>query len=123
MIAGVGVDLVNIRRMEKWQKVPGLPERFFDPEELSAALARGASAASSLAARFAAKEAFVKALGSGFEGIALKDIMVKNKPSGQPELILFGTAFKALENSGAKSAHISLSHERDYAIAMVVLET
>jgi holo-[acyl-carrier protein] synthase len=108
--------------MERWRNIPGLLERYFAPEELKAALEKGSGASLSLAARFAAKEAFGKALGKGLAGIVLKDIMVKNKHNGQPEIIASGTAFDALKNSGASRVHISLTHERDNAVAMVVLE-
>ena len=122
MIAGIGIDVVNVRRMKKWREIPGILERYFHPDELSAALEKRGGADSSLAARFAAKEAFGKALGSGLAGIVLRDMMVKNKHNGQPEMIVSGTALAALEQRGASHIHISLSHERDNAIAMVVLE-
>jgi len=122
VIKGIGVDAVYVSRMEKWRKTPGLLERYFHSEELSAALEKGGSADLSLAARFAAKEAFGKALGTGLGGIVLKDIMLKNKYNGQPEILVSGTALSALENSGAGKIHVSLTHEKDYAIAMVVLE-
>jgi len=122
VIAGIGVDVVHVHRMERWRMIPGLLERYFHPEELSAALAKGRGAELSLAARFAAKEAFGKALGTGLMGITLKDIMVKNRHNGQPEIFVFGTALTALRQSGAARIHLSLTHERDNAIAMVVLE-
>ena len=122
MITGIGVDVIHVDRLKRWRKIPGLLERFFHPEELSAALAKGAAADLSLAARFAAKEAFGKALGKGLRGISLKDIMVKNRYDGQPEIAVSGTAFSALQNCGAGRIHVSLTHERDNAIAMVVLE-
>ena len=122
MIAGVGIDVVHVHRMERWREIPGLLERYFNPEELKAALEKKSSVNLSLAARFAAKEAFGKALGRGLAGIELKDIMVKNKHNGQPEIIVSGTALAALEENGAKRIHLSLTHERDNAIAMVVLE-
>ncbi|MCL2319351.1 MAG: holo-ACP synthase [Treponema sp.] len=122
MIAGVGIDVIHVSRMERWRQIPGLLERYFHPEELSAALERGGGANLSLAARFAAKEALGKALGTGLAGITLKDIMVKNRHNGQPEIFVFGTARAALEHSGAARIHLSLTHERDNAIAMVVLE-
>jgi holo-[acyl-carrier protein] synthase len=123
MIVGIGIDVVHVRRLERWQKIPGLLERYFHPEELAAALDKGSGAALSLAARFAAKEAFGKALGTGLTGIVLKDIMVVNRHNGRPVIEVFGTALKALEKSGADRIHISLTHERDNAIAMIVLET
>jgi holo-[acyl-carrier protein] synthase len=122
MIAGIGVDVVHVRRMERWRRIPGLLERYFHGEELAAALSRGSGADLSLAARFAAKEAFGKALGTGLTGIVLKDIMVINHHNGKPEIQVLGTALAALRKSGADRMHLSLTHERDNAIAMVVLE-
>ena len=122
MITGIGVDVVHANRMERWRNTPSLLERYFHPEELSEALSRGNGVDLSLAARFAAKEAFGKALGTGLAGIVLKDIMVKNRHNGQPEIIVFGTAQEALKRSGATRVHVSLTHETSNAIAMVVLE-
>jgi holo-[acyl-carrier protein] synthase len=122
VITGIGVDVVHVLRMERWRAIPGLPERYFHPDELSAALSRGGGANLSLAARFAAKEAFGKALGTGLAGIVLKDIMVVNHHNGRPGMEVFGSARAALEKNGANRLHISLTHERDNAIAMVVLE-
>jgi len=123
LIAGIGVDMVLARRMDRWRGVPGLLERYFHPDELAYALARGCGASLSLAARFAAKEAFGKALGTGLAGIALKYIMVVSGPNGRPELRVCGTARAALEESGANRAHLSITHERECSVAMVVLET
>ncbi|GHV96052.1 holo-[acyl-carrier-protein] synthase [Spirochaetia bacterium] len=122
MIVGIGVDVVHVRRMERWHGIPGLLERYFHPDELQAAISRS-HADLSLAARFAAKEAFGKALGTGLRGIVLKDIMVINRHNGRPEIQVLGTARAALDRSGANRVHISLTHERDNAIAMVILET
>ncbi len=123
MIVGIGVDVVHVRRLEHWRTVPGLLERFFHPDELSTALSRGGGASLSLAARFAAKEALGKAFGTGLAGIVLKDIRVVNRHNGRPEMELFGTAAAALDRSGADRIHLSMTHERDNAIAMVVLES
>ena len=127
MISGIGIDIVQTRRMERWYKQKDLLERYFHPQELSAALSRGKGAAQaavyqSLACRFAAKEAFGKALGTGLAGIVLKDIMVINSHKGRPELQVFDSALKALEKNGANRVHLSLTHEQNNAIAMVVLE-
>ncbi len=123
MIVGIGVDVVHVRRIEHWQTIPGLLERFFHPQELAAALSRKNGSSLSLAARFAAKEAFGKALGTGLAGIVLKDIMVVNHHNGRPEMALFGTAQAALGRSGADRIHVSLTHEQDNAVAMIVLES
>jgi holo-[acyl-carrier protein] synthase len=122
MITGIGIDIVHVRRLERWQKIPGLPERYFHPDELLSAQNKGSGSTLSLAARFAAKEAFGKALGTGLKGIVLKDIVVVNRHNGSPAIEVFGTARRALEKSGADRIHISLTHERDNAVAMIVLE-
>jgi holo-[acyl-carrier protein] synthase len=122
MIVGIGVDLVYVRRLERWRSNSGLLERYFHPRELSEALSRGNAATLSLAARFAAKEALGKALGTGLAGIVLRDILVANRDNGKPEMEVFGTASAALERSGATRIHVSLAHEREYAVAMVALE-
>ncbi|MDR0601256.1 MAG: holo-ACP synthase [Treponema sp.] len=122
MIAGIGVDVVHVGRFARWHSIPGLLERYFHPDELATARAKGGGEDLSLAARFAAKEAFGKALGTGLAGIVLKEIRVVNSHNGKPEITLSGTALRALEKSGAGKVHISLTHERDNAIAMVVLE-
>ena len=122
MIIGIGVDVVHVTRMKRWQAIPGLLDRYFHGAELLAVQEKGSGADLSLAARFAAKEAFGKALGTGLAGITLKEIMVKNRHNGQPEIIVSGTALAALDKSGATRIHLSLTHERDNAIAMVVLE-
>jgi len=122
MITGVGIDAVHVKRMERWLLNSKLLERYFNPEEIESAASRGKGGAQSLAARFAAKEAFGKALGTGLAGITLKDIAVLNRDCGKPEMKLSGTARDALAKSGADSVHISLTHERETAIAMIVLE-
>lgn len=122
MIKGIGVDVVHVHRLEHWLKIPGLLERYFHPHELETARSRGHGMAVSLAARFAAKEAFGKALGTGLKDIVLKDIMVVNRHNGQPEIEVFGTALAALQKCGANKIHLSLTHEHDNAIAMIVLE-
>jgi holo-[acyl-carrier protein] synthase len=122
MIKGIGVDMVRIPRLDRWRNKPGLLERYFHPAELAAVETKGRGRGASLAARFAAKEAFGKALGTGLVGITLKDIMVTNRSGGKPDLELSGSAERALRKSGADRIHISLTHEGDYAIAMVVLE-
>ncbi|MDR1308233.1 MAG: holo-ACP synthase [Treponema sp.] len=122
MIVGIGVDAVTVSRLEKWAADPRLLERFFDGREIETARERGRGMVRSLAVRFAAKEAFGKALGTGLAGITLKDIMVLNGPDTRPELQTEGTARAAMKAAGARKAHVSLTHERDLAVAVVVLE-
>ena len=122
MILGLGIDIVEVSRLEKWLNDKKLLERFFNKEELEYVLSKGDGAARSLAVRFAAKEAFGKALGTGLAGIELKDIAVVNDKTGRPFLKLFGTALQALKEKGGAAIHLSLSHEKTTAAAVVIIE-
>jgi holo-[acyl-carrier protein] synthase len=122
MVLGIGIDVVHVRRMRHWQAQPGLVERFFHPDEILAAKSRGKTESLSLAARFAAKEAFGKAIGTGLSGMSLKDILVVNDRNGRPGMELFGKAKIKLDAMGGRKVHLSLTHESDNAIAMVVIE-
>lgn len=122
MIVGIGLDVVHVSRLERWQKTPGLLERYFHPDELAASMNRGSGAVLSLSARFAAKEAFGKAIGTGLSGITLKNILVLNNHNGKPCMQLFGNALEAFRVAGGEIIHLSLTHERDNALAMVVIE-
>lgn len=122
MIVGTGIDIVKNARFEKWLQNEKILERFFHSDEIEYVKSKKTTGAEHLAARFAAKEAYVKALGTGFVGINLKDICVQNEPSGKPVLKLESTAQEKLVESGASTVHLSISHEREYTVAMVVLE-
>jgi holo-[acyl-carrier protein] synthase len=122
MITGIGIDMVEAKRMERWLNNAALLNRYFNQEELNLALSRKSSAAQTLAARFAAKEAFGKSLGTGLARIKLKDIIVINNDKGKPDIKLTGSAKNEFEKSGANKVHLSLTHERENAIAMIVLE-
>ena len=120
MIVGIGTDLVENRRLERWLEHPRLLSRYFTETEL-ADVAASAHPAASLAARFAAKEAFGKALGIGLKGLELKTIEVRRAEGGRPDLHLAGPALAAVQARSAR-VHLSLSHEAHYAVAFVVLE-
>lgn len=122
MILGIGVDIVKISRMEKWITNTPLLERYFTEAEVKSVEGKGVGSLASLAARFAAKEAFGKALGIGLKGVALKEIEVINNNLGKPEIVLYGSAKKAFSTTGAKHIHLSLSHEKEHAVAMVIIE-
>jgi holo-[acyl-carrier protein] synthase len=122
MILGVGIDVVHVERIRRWVSVPGLVERYFHPEEVVDARSRGSGESLSLAARFAAKEAFGKALGTGLAGMRLGDIQVVNDPSGRPEIVLHGTALARFGAAGGARVHVSLTHERDNAVAVAIIE-
>mgnify|MGYP000876151026 FL=1 len=123
MVIGLGIDAVDISRIQHWLEDPGLIARFFHPQELTDTKNKGHSAAYSLAARFAAKEAYGKALGTGLRGITLKNILVINNPDGKPELVLFGDALISFQRTEGTHIHLSLTHESNMAIAAVILES
>ena len=122
MILGIGIDIVHISRMKRWQQNEELLKRYFHPEELEEVRSRGPRAVQSLAARFAAKEAYGKALGTGMRDLRLKDIRIKSDANGKPDLCLYGTAKKRFGGIGGRAVFVSMTHERDNAIAVVVLE-
>ena len=122
MILGLGIDIVEVSRLEKWLKDNKLLQRFFSEEEIEYVLSKENGAARSLAVRFAAKEAFGKALGTGLAGIELKDIAVANDKTGRPFLKLSGTALQVLKEKGGASIHLSLTHEKTTAAAVVIIE-
>ena len=122
MIVGLGIDMVDPKRLRHWQATPGLIERFYHPDEIAECRRKGDRSLLSLAARFAAKEAFGKALGSGLRGMALRDIVVTNAPGGRPVLRTIGAAHQALQAAGGTEVLVSLSHEEDVVIAVVIIQ-
>ncbi len=122
VIKGLGIDIVNVQRMKHWPRVEGIIKRFFNPAEIRSAKERGPSYILSLAARFAAKEAFGKALGTGLTGLKLTDIEVINNHNGKPDIILHDTALKAFNAHGGGIIHLSLTHEKEAAVAVVIIE-
>jgi holo-[acyl-carrier protein] synthase len=124
MIVGVGIDLVEVSRMEKGTRRHGgrFLARLFTPAEVAHcdALARPFE---SYAARFAAKEAFLKALGAGSrDGICWHDMEVAREGRGPPELVLTGRAREVATRRGVAGVFLSLSHTEGHATAVVVLE-
>lgn len=120
MIAGVGIDIIEISRIREALKRDGFRKRLFTEREQNYCDSRGAGRAASYAARFAAKEAAVKALGTGFTGGTWQDIEVVSDEAGKPQLILSGYYKDVAENKGITGLHISLTHAREYAAAQVV---
>lgn len=108
---------------ETIERTPRFAERVFTQAERSYCESRGAVAAQHYAARFAAKEAALKALQTGWsDGIAWQDIEVSAKESGARVILFHGRAQELYEKSGATTAHLSLAHTTEHAIAEVVLE-
>ncbi|MDX9741560.1 MAG: holo-ACP synthase [Gammaproteobacteria bacterium] len=123
-IHGIGTDIVRVSRMEDSIRRHGerIAARILTAAELEEyRLSR--LQARFLAKRFAAKEAMVKALGTGFSrGIGLRDVAVSHEPGGRPFLICTGTAQRACEAIGITATHLSLTDEAEYAVAFVVME-
>ena len=124
MIRGVGIDLVEISRVERLIEKWGdrfLQKVFTDRER--SYCEKNRCAASSFAARFAAKEALLKMLGTGLrQGIKWHDVEVYNNQLGKPEVTLKGRAHKIAAQKQIETIHISLSHEKKYAVAQVIGE-
>lgn len=124
MIYGIGTDIVAVERFQRFvdENNAALLQRLFTAGERDVCAARKGAAAC-YAARFAAKEAFLKALGSGLRGgISWQDVEVANDSLGKPELRLSGRAREIFGEKGLSAAHLSLSHDGGNAVAMVVLE-
>lgn len=124
MIYGVGIDLVDNDRMEKIIKKWGLKflGRIFSEGEI-AYCGRHVQSSIHYGARFAAKESFLKALGIGLgEGVRLNDIEVVNDEKGKPELVLGGEAKEQIRKRKINKIHLSLTHTKQYASAVVLLE-
>jgi holo-[acyl-carrier protein] synthase len=124
MVVGLGSDLIEIARVAK--SIDRFGTRFlrrvFTPEEI-AYCQRKRNAAESFAARFAAKEAGAKALGTGIShGISWPEIEVRREPSGKPTLHWTGRALERAMKLGVRTAALTLTHSRDVAMAIVVLE-
>ena len=124
MIRGIGVDIVKVDRIEKAVERWGhrFLKRIFTAAEIERCQKR-ARPAQCLALRFAAKEAFAKALGLGMrEGLRWRDIEVVHDNFGKPDLLLHNQAQRLLEAMEASRTWLSLSDERELALAVVVLE-
>lgn len=122
MIRGIGIDMIEVRRIEAAIKREAFVSRVFTEEEQNYCNSRGVQRASSYAARFAAKEAVMKALGTGLRGGSWLEIRVSLNPLGRPEVKLEGYFCDLAQELGVDHIHISLSHTKEYAIAHVVLE-
>lgn len=129
MIIGMGSDLCNIERIARSLERYGerFENRVFTPVEIAKAHRRPFTMAGTYAKRFAAKEAFSKAVGTGFRrGVFMKDIGVINAPSGAPTLALTGGAAKRLEEltptGHGLRIHLTLTDDHPWAQAFVIIE-
>src|ERR1019366_4261374 len=124
MIVGTGVDIAETSRLEKGLERHGerFTKRLFTPAEI-AYCERFKNRGERYAARFAAKEAAFKALGTGWgAGVRWLDVEVTHQPSGKPELVLTGRAQEVARGLGVTRMAVSISHSDRYVVAMVIFE-
>jgi len=124
MIVSIGIDIVEVYRIaETLARTPRFGERVFTDREREYCDAKGAAAAQSYAGRYAAKEAFLKALKTGWRGkITWRDIEIVSDDQGAPSLNISGEASVLFTKTGAVRAHLSISHTSEHAVAQVVFE-
>ena len=125
MILGLGTDLIETERVR--ESIDRFGDRFlrriYTPGEIAYCLRKKKHAAESFAARFAAKEAGAKALGTGISrGVSWQELEVGREPGGRPTLHLTGRAGELAAVLGVRSVQLSLTHSRDLALAFVVME-
>jgi holo-[acyl-carrier protein] synthase len=123
MVVGIGVDIVEIERIEKaLSNSKSMARRVFSNAEIEYCTGQK-NLFQHFAGRFAAKEAALKALGTGWQkGIRWKDVEVVSGPLGRPALVLHNRALEIFEKSGASNGHVTISHAEKYAVAMVIME-
>ena len=124
MIVSIGIDIIEVARIrEVLLRTPRFAERVFTQGERNYCDSRGVVAAQHYAARFAAKEAALKALQTGWRaGISWQDIEVSARETGAPYLIFTGEVLAVYQKFSAMATHLSISHTSEHAIAQVILE-
>jgi holo-[acyl-carrier protein] synthase len=122
MIIGLGTDIAEVHRIAKSIENNSFKEKVFSKAEIEYCDTK-VNKAESYTARFAAKEAFFKALGTGWRGgMSFKEVEVWNDELGKPTLNILGNTAEILKERNIKKIHISLSHIKDVAMATVILE-
>ena len=122
MLVGVGCDVIEIERVRKACERESFVQRVFAPEEIAYCRSRGKQSSASFAARFAAKEAVLKALGTGLRGGELQEIVITNDALGKPSVQLLGYHAELAAQLGVNNIAISMSHSRETAMAYVIME-
>jgi holo-[acyl-carrier protein] synthase len=122
MIAGIGTDIIEVGRIQKSIENERFLEKIFSKNEMLYCESK-ANKAQHYAARFAAKEAFSKALGTGFRSeLAFAEIEIINDELGKPSIKTSGKTNKLILQRNIKTVHVTLSHVKEMAIAVVILE-
>jgi holo-[acyl-carrier protein] synthase len=121
MILGIGTDMIEVERVKNGLTKPEFKTKVFSPREIEYCDTDKMN--ESYAVRYAAKEAFFKALGTGWTGnMLLSEVEILNDESGKPEIHLSGNTLTYFESKGGGKIHVSLSHLKEMAIAFVVIE-
>jgi holo-[acyl-carrier protein] synthase len=113
-----GVDLIEIERFDRIE--PGIRERFMHRVLTAKERLEVMDSNSTLAGKFAAKEAVVKALGCGIGPVSFQDIEILHNPNGQPILYLYNNARKIVEKNNLQEWSVSISHTRQFAVAIAI---
>lgn len=121
MIYGIGVDSCSISRIKEKIQKEHFVQRVFGEEERSLFAKKGKHIAETAAGNFAAKEAFLKAVGIGLGGFALAELQAIRKESGAPQYLFSGKAEQFIQEKGL-TVHLSITHEGDIATAFCILE-
>lgn len=121
MIKGIGTDIVEIERIRKAAQRVSFLRRVFTEQELSAYQEKGSNP-QTLAGFFAAKEAFAKAVGTGFRGFSFRDVEVRADRLGKPFLVLAEKVKQLPGISSFQTVYVSISHSNQNAVAFVILE-
>ena len=120
MIKGIGCDIIDVSRMERAMDKERFLEKVFTPNERE--LIKNGGSAQSAAGMWAAKEAVSKAFGTGFSGFSPKDIEILKDKNGRPCVQLYGGALEVFGKTGCENIYLSVSHERNTAVAFSVIE-
>ena len=124
MIISVGIDIIEVYRIRQTiERTPRFLRRVYTEKERDYCESKGVGRFNSYAARFAAKEAALKALKTGWRGsISWLDLEISRDANGAPNLTITGEAANILNQIGANHIHLSMSHTTDHAVATVILE-
>ena len=124
MILSIGTDIIEVYRIrETIERTPRFLERVYTPAEKEYCEAKGAAKFQSYAGKFAAKEAFLKALGTGWRGkLSWQEIEILNNDEGMPYFCLSGEAAKHVDAMNGDNIHLTISHTTEHATSTVVIE-
>jgi len=122
MIVGIGIDMVEVERIRSAVANKHFCDKVYTANEQDYCKRRGQGAAQSYAARFAGKEAILKALGTGFRGGSFLDMEIFHDELGAPQVILSGHVAETAKEKGVTKIHLSLTHLKEYAAAECIME-